>query len=59
MGKQWKLYKINYEGVLFEEIGGEEQVLVDLRITKSGFTIYPDVDYDYEEIEDYVLHEDS
>lgn len=55
----YKLYKVTYQGLVFEVVGSDKKVLVDFKILKIGRVIYTDdSDYDEEDIEDYIIDED-
>jgi len=57
MDKQWIFVKVNWKGITFEEVGGEDTILVDSRILGMGMAIYGDVEYDHDELEDYIIEE--
>ena len=56
--KKYALVKVTREGFYFNEVGTKNQILVDLKITGSGKTIYSDIeDYTLDEFEDYIIEE--
>jgi len=56
--KLYSLNKVTFKGFYFDEVGTDNQILVDLRIIGSGKTIYSDIyDYTLDEFEDYIIGE--
>jgi hypothetical protein len=56
--KLYSLNKVTFKGFYFDEVGTDNQILVNLRITGSGKTIYSDIDdYELEEFENYIIGE--